>query len=100
MKQLLDEHLDELTYLCAQENGKKWDEQPATCSRRSRLSSLPARTADDEGRSLMNVSTGYDTVQFREPPRCLAGIAPWNFPAMLPHGGWLPSASSPETALC
>ena len=26
MKQLLDEHLDELTYLCAQENGKKWDE--------------------------------------------------------------------------
>ena len=26
MKQLLDEHLDELTRLCAQENGKKWDE--------------------------------------------------------------------------
>ena len=26
MKQLLDEHVEELTYLCAQENGKKWDE--------------------------------------------------------------------------
>ena len=26
MKTLLEKHLDELTYLCAQENGKKWDE--------------------------------------------------------------------------
>ena len=26
MKALLDEHLDELTHLCALENGKKWDE--------------------------------------------------------------------------
>src|SRR3954452_20958455 len=26
MKVLLEKHLEELTYLCAQENGKKWDE--------------------------------------------------------------------------
>src|SRR5690349_4352445 len=26
MKTLLEKHLEELTYLCAQENGKKWDE--------------------------------------------------------------------------
>jgi len=50
MKQLLEEHLDELTNLCAQEHGKKWDEAAATCSRRSRLWSLPAVPSDDEGR--------------------------------------------------
>ena len=51
MKQLLDEHLDELTHLCAQENGKKWDEAMGDSSEghRSRRVCL-RRTADDEGR--------------------------------------------------
>jgi malonate-semialdehyde dehydrogenase (acetylating)/methylmalonate-semialdehyde dehydrogenase len=38
----------------------------------------------------MNVSTGYDTVQFREPLGVFAGIAPWNFPAMIPQGWMAP----------
>ena len=43
-----------------------------------------------KGESLMNVSTGYDTIQFREPLGVFAGIAPWNFPAMIPHGWMAP----------
>ncbi len=43
-----------------------------------------------KGESLMNVSAGYDTVQFREPLGVFAGIAPWNFPAMIPQGWMVP----------
>ena len=38
----------------------------------------------------MNVSSGYDTVRYNEPLGVFAGIAPWNFPAMIPHGWMVP----------
>ena len=43
-----------------------------------------------KGESLMNVSSGYDTVRYNEPLGVFAGIAPWNFPAMIPHGWMVP----------
>ena len=43
-----------------------------------------------KGESLMNVSTGHDTVSYREPLGVFAGIAPFNFPAMIPFGWMLP----------
>lgn len=42
------------------------------------------------GDSLMNTSSGYDTVTYREPLGVFAGIAPWNFPAMIPVGWMAP----------
>jgi malonate-semialdehyde dehydrogenase (acetylating)/methylmalonate-semialdehyde dehydrogenase len=36
------------------------------------------------------VSSGYDTIRFNEPLGVFAGIAPWNFPAMIPHGWMAP----------
>ncbi len=89
MKQLLDEHLDELTYLCAQENGKKWDEAKGDVLKAIEVVEFACAAPHMmKGESLMNVSTGYDTIQFREPLGVFAGIAPWNFPAMIPHG-WM-----------
>ena len=38
----------------------------------------------------MNVATGHDTVSYREPLGVFAGIAPFNFPAMIPFGWMLP----------
>ena len=38
----------------------------------------------------MNCTTGYDTVQYLEPLGVFAGIAPWNFPAMIPMGWMAP----------
>jgi acyl-CoA reductase-like NAD-dependent aldehyde dehydrogenase len=38
----------------------------------------------------MQVSTGYDTVQYHHPIGVFTGIAPWNFPAMIPHGWMTP----------
>ena len=43
-----------------------------------------------QGESLMNVSTGHDTVIYREPLGVFAGIAPFNFPAMIPFGWMVP----------
>ena len=40
----------------------------------------------------MNVSEGYDTVSYREPLGVFAGIAPFNFPAMIPMGWMVPFA--------
>jgi malonate-semialdehyde dehydrogenase (acetylating)/methylmalonate-semialdehyde dehydrogenase len=91
MKQLLDEHLDELTYLLAQENGKKWDEAMGDVLKVIEVVEFACGAPQMmKGESLMNVSEGYDTVQFREPMGIFAGIAPWNFPAMIPQGWMVP----------
>ena len=43
-----------------------------------------------QGDALMNVSTGHDTVMYREPLGVFAGIVPFNFPAMIPFGWMIP----------
>jgi malonate-semialdehyde dehydrogenase (acetylating)/methylmalonate-semialdehyde dehydrogenase len=42
------------------------------------------------GPALMNCTRGYDTTQYMEPVGVFAGIAPWNFPAMIPMGWMAP----------
>ncbi|MCB0911418.1 MAG: CoA-acylating methylmalonate-semialdehyde dehydrogenase, partial [Propionibacteriaceae bacterium] len=44
------------------------------------------------GDTTMNISRGYDTVSYREPLGVFVGIAPYNFPAMIPMGWMLPFA--------
>ncbi|HEY5481100.1 MAG TPA: aldehyde dehydrogenase family protein, partial [Verrucomicrobiae bacterium] len=39
---------------------------------------------------LMNCTSGYDTTQYVEPLGVFGGIAPWNFPAMIPMGWMAP----------
>ena len=43
-----------------------------------------------QGDTAMNISSGYDTVSYREPLGVFVGIAPYNFPAMIPMGWMLP----------
>ncbi len=91
MKALLDEHLDELTRLCAEENGKKWDEAKGDILKVIEVVEFACGAPHlMKGESLFNVSSGYDTVQFREPMGVFAGIAPWTFPAMIPQGWMAP----------
>ncbi len=91
MKQFLDEHLDELTHLLATENGKKWDEAQGDVLKVIEVVEFACGAPHImKGESLMNVSTGYDTVRFNEPMGVFAGIAPWNFPAMIPQGWMAP----------
>ena len=91
MKALLDEHLDELTHLCAQENGKKWDEAQGDILNVIEVVEFACGAPQMMmGDSLMNVSAGYDTVTYHEPLGVFAGIAPWNFPGMIPQGWMAP----------
>jgi malonate-semialdehyde dehydrogenase (acetylating)/methylmalonate-semialdehyde dehydrogenase len=91
LKTLLEEHLDELTHLCAEENGKKWDEAKGDILKVIEVVEFACGAPHIlKGDSLFNVSSGYDTVRFNEPLGVFAGIAPWNFPAMIPQGWMAP----------
>ena len=91
MKALLDQHLDELTRLVATENGKVWDEAMGDVLRVTEVVEFACGIPQLlQGPALMNVTSGHDTTQYREPLGVFAGIAPWNFPAMIPMGWMAP----------
>ena len=91
MKSLLDEHLDELTHLLARENGKVWNEAMGDVLKVTEVVEFACGIPHlMKGPAVMNVTSGYDTVQFVEPMGVFAGIAPWNFPAMIPMGWMAP----------
>ena len=113
VRALIDERIDELTLCVATEHGKAWEE--------ARGDVLKAKEATEHaiampelmmGESLMDASSGYDTVLYREPVGVYVGLAPFNFPAMIPMGWMAPlciacgntmvlkaSSSTPMTAL-
>jgi len=91
VRELLIQHQDELTELIATENGKAWGDAEGDL--------LKAKEGTEQaiaapnlmlGESLMDASAGVDTVLYREPVGVFAGIAPFNFPAMIPMGWMFP----------
>jgi malonate-semialdehyde dehydrogenase (acetylating)/methylmalonate-semialdehyde dehydrogenase len=91
MKALVDKHLEELTYLLAMEEGKKWEEAMGDILKVNEVVEFACGAPHlMKGESLMNASKGYDTVLYHHPVGVFAGIAPWNFPAMIPHGWMTP----------
>ncbi|MEE4313290.1 MAG: CoA-acylating methylmalonate-semialdehyde dehydrogenase [Desulfofustis sp.] len=91
MKHLVDAHLEELTHLLATEMGKAWQEAMGDILKVNEVIEFACGAPHlMKGESLMQVSTGYDTVQYHHPLGVFAGIAPWNFPAMIPHGWMTP----------
>ncbi|MEJ2057402.1 MAG: CoA-acylating methylmalonate-semialdehyde dehydrogenase [Desulfofustis sp.] len=91
MKHLIDEHLEELTHLLASEMGKAWQEAMGDVLKVNEVVEFAAGAPHLlKGESLMQVSPGYDTVQYHHSIGVFAGIAPWNFPAMIPHGWMTP----------
>ena len=88
---LLEKHWDELTELCAREHGKNWAESSGDIAKIKEPVELACGTPSlMMGESLMNTSTSYDTVSYREPLGVFAGIAPFNFPGMIPMGWMTP----------
>lgn len=91
MKSLLDRHLDELTELLARENGKVWEEAMGDVLKVTEVVEFACGIPHLlKGPALLNVTSGYDTAQYLEPMGVFAGIAPWNFPAMIPMGWMAP----------
>src|SRR5450756_1691947 len=92
-KALLQENMEELSYICSREVGKNLDEARGEIVKIIEGSEVGvAAPMIMKGESLMNVATGHDTVSYREPLGVFAGIAPFNFPAMIPFGWMIPLA--------
>jgi len=91
MKELLDKHLEELTLLVAKENGKVLNEAMGDVLKVTEVVEFACGIPSlIKGDAIMNVTRGYDTVQYRESMGVFVGIAPWNFPAMIPMGWMAP----------
>jgi malonate-semialdehyde dehydrogenase (acetylating)/methylmalonate-semialdehyde dehydrogenase len=91
MKALLDQHLEELTLLVATENGKVWNEAMGDVLKVTEVVEFACGIPHlMKGPALMNCTVGYDTTQYMEPLGVFVGIAPWNFPAMIPMGWMAP----------
>ena len=92
IRQLIIERMDELTMCVAKENGKVWAEAEGDVLKAKEGTELATQAPSlMMGESLMDASTGYDTVKYREPMGVFAGIVPVNFPAMIPFGWMAPT---------
>ena len=92
-KQLVERELNELAVIVSSEMGKNLAEARGDVLKAIEVVELAcALPVTMQGDSLMNVSTGYDTVSYREPLGVFAGIVPFNFPAMIPMGWMVPLA--------
>ena len=90
-RDLLIAHLDELTHILCRENGKNWDEARGDLLKvKEPVEVAIGAPSLMMGESLMNVTSGFDSTLYREPLGVFAGIAPFNFPAMIPMGWMTP----------
>lgn len=90
-RELMIAHMDELTMTLCRENGKCWGEAQGDILKAKEIVELACGMPSlMMGESLMNTSTDHDTVLHREPLGVFVGLAPWNFPAMIPMGWMMP----------
>ncbi|MBA4700168.1 MAG: CoA-acylating methylmalonate-semialdehyde dehydrogenase [Ruminococcus sp.] len=91
LRDLIIEHMDELTELVAIEGGKAWGEAMGDVLKaKEGTEQAIAAPSLMMGESTMDASKGYDTVLYRESLGVFAGIVPYNFPAMIPMGWMAP----------
>ena len=92
-RNVLMDHLEELALLCSKELGKNLDE-----ARGDVLKAIePTEYACGlpriiQGDAALQVTEGFDTATYRVPLGVVAGIVPFNFPAMIPWGWMVPLA--------
>ena len=92
-RNILVEHLDELTVLCAKELGKNLTEARGDVLKAIEPTELACSAPFiTQGSASLQVTTGFDTASYRVPLGVVAGIVPFNFPAMIPWGWMVPLA--------
>jgi len=88
---LLESHMEELTLSVSMELGKNLEEARGDVIKSMEVVEMACGAPIlMQGDALMNISTGHDTVMYREPLGVFAGIVPFNFPAMIPFGWMIP----------
>ena len=91
LRELLIENQDRLAKLVATENGKAWGDAVGDVLKAKEATEVAINApALMMGQSLLDTSSGIDTVRYREPLGVFAGIVPFNFPAMIPMGWMTP----------
>jgi len=84
LKQLLEDHLDELSRIITQENGKTFTEAKAEMRRAIEnvevACGIPMMM---QGYNLEDVARGIDETMIRQPLGVVAAIVPFNFPGMI-----------------
>ena len=91
VRELIMEHMEELTRRVAEENGKVGAEAEGDVLKAKEGTALAIQVPSlMMGESLMDASKGFDTVLYRESMGVFAGIVPVNFPAMIPFGWMVP----------
>ncbi|MCD8217969.1 MAG: CoA-acylating methylmalonate-semialdehyde dehydrogenase [Clostridiales bacterium] len=92
---ILQDHLEELSLLCAKELGKTLNEARGDVLKAIEPTELACATPYiTQGNASLQVTTGFDTASYRVPLGVVAGIVPFNFPAMIPWGWMVPLAIS------
>ena len=92
-RNVLMEHLEELTLLCARELGKTLNAARGDVLKAIEPTELACATPYlTQGAASLQVTTGFDTATYRMPLGVVAGIVPFNFPAMIPWGWMVPLA--------
>jgi len=85
LKQLLEDHIDDLARLITQENGKTFAEAKAELRRAIEnvevACGIPTMM---QGYNLEDVARGIDEMMIRQPLGVVAAITPFNFPGMIP----------------
>ena len=86
LKNLLEEHLDELSRLITTENGKTFAEAKAELRRAIENVEVACGTPIlMQGYNLEDVTPGVDEALIRQPLGVVAAIMPFNFPAMIAY---------------
>ncbi len=85
MRQLMIEHTDEIAVVISREHGKTVGDAKGEIARGlETLEFATSITQDLKGGFSQNISTGVDGHTLRQPLGVVAGITPFNFPAMVP----------------
>lgn len=92
-RSILNDHLEELTLICAKELGKNLTEARGDILKAIEPTEFAcAAPYITQGNASLQVTTGFDTASYRMPLGVVAGIIPFNFPAMIPWGWVVPLA--------
>jgi malonate-semialdehyde dehydrogenase (acetylating) / methylmalonate-semialdehyde dehydrogenase len=92
-RNVLLDHLDELTLLCSKELGKNLEEAKGDILKAIEPTEFACGISySSQGAASLQVTTGFDCATYRMPLGVVAGIVPFNFPAMIPWGWMVPLA--------
>lgn len=93
LRELIERDMNKLALMLARENGKTLKEAAGDVGKAKEMTELACSAPSLlMGESLRDTSVGYDTTLYRESLGVCVGIAPWNFPAMIPMGWMAPLA--------